>query len=137
MRVCDPDAYRGLPYGIWMLDNTLVLNDGVGDNTYDLVSREGMSSVRREVGVSSKLGSALLIKNTVDLNSPTAKNRHLIQIVQNEEDGSTGELYPFSVHAVITRHKSVADATIKAVCKELAAFLSSSTNMDDVLLGGN
>jgi hypothetical protein len=120
-----------------MLSNTITLNDGVDDNTYDLVSREGMNSIRRETGVSSTIGSALVIKNTVDLNAPTTKNRHLIQLSQNEIDGTTGEKYPFSVHVVITRDKNVADATIKKLCVELAAFITSSTNMDDVLIGGN
>lgn len=120
-----------------MLANEIVLNDGVGDNTYDLVSREGMSSLRREVGVASNLGSVLEIKNTVDLNAPTAKNRHLIRLAQSEIDGTTGVLYPFSVHCVITRDKNASDASIKALLMELSALISTSASMDDVLLGGN
>lgn len=122
-----------------MLTNTITLSEDGGTTTadYDLVSREGMSSMRRETGVDSALGSALIIKNTVDINNPSAKNRHLIQLVGNEEDATTGELYPYSVHAVISRDKNVTDATIKKKCVELADFLDNSTDMDDVLVGGN
>lgn len=118
-----------------MLSNTITLNDGVADALYDLVSRQGMESVRRETGVSSNLASALIIKNTVDLNAPTAKNRHLIQLSGLESVSDV--LYPYSVHCVISRDKNVTDASIKLKLVELAAFISSSTNMDDVLIGGN
>ena len=121
-----------------MLSNSVVLVDDLAANhTYDLVSRQGMESIRREDGVASNLGSALLIKNTVDMNAPTAKNRHLVQLVWNEIDGTTGEIYPASVHAVITRHKMVADSAIISKLDELASFITSTTNMQDLLVGGN
>jgi len=119
-----------------MLSNTIILNDGVGDNTYDLVSRSGMSSVRREVGSASSEASALTIKNTIDLNAPETKNRHLVQISWNEI-GSEGQVYPASVHVVVSRHKMVSDAEIKSRCAEMAAFIGSSTNLTDILVGGN
>lgn len=120
-----------------MLSNTITLSNDGGTTTadYDLVSRQGMESVRREVGIDSALGSALVIKNTVDINSPTAKNRHLIQLVTNEE--ISGELYPFSVHVVISRDKTVTDSAIKLKLVELADLISTSASMDDILVGGN
>jgi len=120
-----------------MLANTITLNDGTSDHLYDLVSRKGMESIRRETGVSSTLGSSLVIKNTVDLNSPTAKNRHLVQLVKSELNATTGIFMPYSVHAVVTRDKGVSDANITLMVAQLAAFLGVSANLADVLLGGN
>lgn len=121
-----------------MLSNTITLTD---DDTiahpYDLVSRLGMDSIRREVGVSSDIGSSLLIKNTVDLNNPSAKNRHLIQLTWNEIDGTTGEIYPCSIHCVISRPKLSADATLLNKVSELRNFLSTTANMENILVGGN
>lgn len=122
-----------------MLSNTVTLSNDGGTTTadYDLVSREGMNSVRRETGVASELASALIIKNTVDINSQTAKNRHLLQLTKNEEDATTGELYPYSCHVVVSRDKRVTDANVKLMLMELADLISTSADMDDVLLGGN
>lgn len=120
-----------------MLADSIVVNDGTNNHTFSLVSREGMNSMRREIGVSSELASMLQIKNTVDLNAPTKPNRHLISFSLSEKDATTGELYPISVHAVIARHKSASDSSVKTVVTLLSALLGVSATIDDVLIGGN
>lgn len=119
-----------------MLANSLTLNDGTADHVYDLVSREGMSSVRRELSTDSADGHALVIKNTIDLSNPSAKNRHLVQFNWNEVSAE-GDVYPASVHVVISRHKLVTDAEIEVKIAQLAAFLGVAANIDDILIGGN
>jgi hypothetical protein len=119
-----------------MLSNTIVLNDGVDDASYDLVSRSGMTSLRREVGVDSSEGSSLKIANTVDITAPETKNRHLVQLSWTDY-GTNGEPYPASVHVVVTRHKMVDDAKIKLKLVELADLISTSADVEDILLGGN
>lgn len=121
-----------------MLANTITLADAVPANhVFDLVSRLGMESIRRETGVVSAEERALTIKNTVPLNNPTAKNRHLVQFTGYEVDATSGELYPYSVHAVISRHKAVTDGTVLQKCFLLGTFLRDATIMDDILIGGN
>lgn len=120
-----------------MLSNTITVNDGTTDHSFDLVSREGMSSVRRETNTSSELGSVFNIKNTVDLSATSQPNRHLVQFQKSEKDATTGELYPVTVHMVVTRHKKASDAFVKeqvALCSNATALAGF---MDDVLMGGN
>lgn len=120
-----------------MLSNTITLaDDSATDHSYDLVSRSGMTSDRRETGVASSIGSVLSIKNTVVLNDDSP-NRHLIRFGWNEVDGTTGELYPCSVHAVITRHKLATDAALKERLHQLGVLLQTSATIDDILVGGN
>lgn len=123
-----------------MLANTISLDDQAPSTfTFDLVSREGMESVRRETtaGVTSAEGSVLKISNTVDLSAPNNKNRHLVQLQWNDIDGTTGDLYPGSVHVVIARHKKVSDAVIQSKLEQLCDFLLDTSNVADLLRGGN
>lgn len=120
-----------------MLDNTITLSDGTLTHDYDLVSRLGMESLRRETGVPSREGSVLQIKNTVDLNAPASKNRHLIQLFWKDDDADGVASYEGSVHVVISRDKNVSDDKLINKLKQLAAFISSQTNVEDVLIGGN
>lgn len=121
-----------------MLANTITLADDVPANhNYDLVSRSGMNSDRRETGVASNVESVLSIKNTVVLGGKSDTNRHLIRFGWNEVDAVTGELYPCAVHAVITRHKMAPDAAIISKCEEMGNLLKDGTILDDILVGGN
>lgn len=121
-----------------MLANSLTLaDDSAVNHTFDLVSREGMNSIRRETSVSSNVGSAMLIKHTLDLNAPDKVNRHLVQFNWNEIDGTTGDIYPCSVHLVISRHKSASDAAITERVHQLESFIADSTNLDELYIGGN
>jgi len=120
-----------------MLANTITLNDGTSDHVYDLVSRQGMESLRRETGVSSSLNSGLTVKNTVDLGNASAQNRHLVQIARKEIDATTGAEYKGSVHCVISRDKNFTDAELALMIAQLCAFLGVSANITDILLGGN
>lgn len=119
-----------------MLTDQITLNDGTNNHVYALVSREGMSSVRRELTTASADCHALSIKNTIDMGNPSAKNRHLVQFTWNEI-GASGEVYPASVHFVISRHKNVTDDEIKVKIAQLAAFLAVEANSDAILIGGN
>lgn len=120
-----------------MLSDTITLTDSSAtDHSYSLVSRQGMESMRRETGVSSAIGSVLTVKNTVDLNNPSARNRHLIQLATNEIDAVTGEKYPLSAHIVISRHKNVTDAYVLEKVSQLADFVTAA-NVAEVLIGGN
>jgi hypothetical protein len=119
-----------------MLDNQITLNDGTDDHVYDLVSREGMTSVRRELSTDSADAHALIIKNTIDMSNPSSKNRHLVQFTWNEVSAE-GVTYPASVHIVIARHKLVTDAEISVKVAQLAAFLGVTANIDAILIGGN
>lgn len=120
-----------------MLDNTVIINDGTDDISYALVSRQGMESVRRELGVPSREGSSLKISNTIDINNLGAKNRHLIQLHWKDDDADGLPSYEGSVHVVIARHKNVTDDKLKNKLVQLAAFIASSTTMDKILIGGN
>jgi len=120
-----------------MLSNTLALTDGTTSRDYDLVSRLGMRSVRRDTSATSTEGSALIIDNTVDLNAPTKQNRHLVQFTWSEIDGTTGELYPCSVHMVIARHKKAPDADVLEKVALLADFCGTAANLENLLIGGN
>lgn len=120
-----------------MLANTITLADNaLTDHDYDLVARAGMTSDRRETVVASKVESVMQIKNTIVFNSDTP-NRHLIKFSWNEVDATTGDLYPCSVHAVITRHKLADDDNIRHRLTQLANFLLDGSSISDVLRGGN
>ena len=120
-----------------MLSNTIQLTDGTTPLDYDLISREGMESIRRETVVDSSVAGTLIIKNTIDLNNSTTKNRHLIQLQEKQVDAVTGEVYEGSVHVVVARHKSFTDAELKIMLLRLADFISTSADVTDVLRGGN
>lgn len=120
-----------------MLPDTITLADMTPANhSYDLVSRQGMNSDRRETGVASKIASVLSIKNTVDLSSD-AVNRHLIRFGWNDVDATTGELYPCSVHVIIQRHKLADDADLNQRLHQLGNLIMNETYMNDVFMGGN
>lgn len=122
-----------------MLTDTITLNDGVGDKTYALVSRQGMESLRRETtsGVPSREGSTLKVSNTIDINNQSAKNRHLIQLFWKDDDADGQPAYEGSVHVVIARNKNVADAKLLSKLAQLADLIADSTEMSKVLIGGN
>lgn len=123
-----------------MLNNTITLQDSVPNSyTFDLVSRAGMTSIRRETtaGVSSSEGSVLKISNTVDLNAPNTKNRHLVQLSWTDYDATTNAPYQASVHVIVSRHKMVTDAKILAKLQQLADFFGTEANVTDLLRGGN
>jgi len=120
-----------------MQANTLVVNDGTSDRSFDLVSRQGMESTRREVGVSSTLASQLKIANTVDLNNLAAKNKHLIQFGWNEVDATTGAVSKAAIWIAISRDKAVTDASIAERSAMLADLVAQPGFLTDILVGGN
>lgn len=122
-----------------MLDNLLTLNDGTVDKTYDLVSRQGMESIRRETtaNVPSREGSSLKISNSIDVNNLSAKNRHLVQLFWKDDDADGVPSYEGSVHVVISRHKNVTDAKLLSKLGQLADVISDATVMGKILIGGN
>lgn len=122
-----------------MLDNTITLNDGTNSKTYDLVSRQGMESLRRETtsGVPSREGSTLKVSNTIDTNNLAAKNRHLVQLYWKDDDADGVPAYEGSVHVVIARHKNVTDAKLLSKLAQLADMLVDATSMGKILIGGN
>lgn len=122
-----------------MLDNTITLNDGVNNKTYDLVSRQGMESLRRETtsGVPSREGSTLKVSNTIDTNNLAAKNRHLIQLYWKDDDADGVPSYEGSVHVVVARHKNVTDAKLLSKLAQLADIIADSAQMGKILIGGN
>lgn len=120
-----------------MLSDQITLTDsGANTHSYSLVSRVGMESMRRETAVSSAIGSVLTIKNTVDLNNPAARNRHLVQLASSEIDAVTGDKYPLTVHVVISRDKNVSDDYVVEKASQLADFLTPA-NIAEILIGGN
>lgn len=122
-----------------MLNNTLTYVDAATTSrSYDLISREGMNSLRRETtaGVASSNNSGLAIKQTIDLYAPTKANRHLVQFTYTEVD-SEGRTYPITVHAVITRHKQASDAEVLNQVALLADFLGTAGNAEAMLIGSN
>lgn len=122
-----------------MLDNIITLNDGTNDKTYELVSRQGMESIRRETtaAVPSREGSSMKVSNTIDTNNLAAKNRHLIQLFWKDDDADGVPSYEGSVHVVIARHKNVTDAKLLSKLAQLADMLSDAAAMGKVFLGGN
>lgn len=122
-----------------MLTDVVTLNDGTDDNTYALVSRTGMESIRRETtaGVPSREGSSLKISNTIDINNLAAKNRHLIQLYWKDDDADGVPAYEGSVHVVISRHKNVTDDKLKLKLAQLADLITDATAPGSILLGGN
>jgi len=117
-----------------MFDNVIVLSDGA-NKSYDLISRTGMKSLRRELGVASNTASTLAIEHSIDLNNPSTKNRHLTKLSWNEV--IDGVVYPASVHVVISRHKMVSDTSIKSKLLQIADLINTEADQDKLLLGGN
>lgn len=126
-----------------MLADTLTLNDGTGtsptgDHTMELVSREGMSSKRRDItsGITSAAMAALVIKHTIDEKSKTKPNRHLVLYTFTEQDAA-GVDCQSQAHFVITRHKKATDAQVQKEVAILVDFLSDPANVTQLLIGGN
>lgn len=120
-----------------MLTDTIALTDGTTELTFSLVSRAGMTSKRVQSTGSSLLAAQLDIANTVDLANTSKTARHLVKISWREQDATTGEVYQASVHAVLTRHPKVTDASILSQCERLGQFISTNANVTEVLRGGN
>jgi len=119
-----------------MLSDTLQLTDGTTPLDYELVSREGMNSVRVETTADSDVAAKLIIKNTIP-SSLTSKRRHLFQLSQVEEDGTTGDIYEASCHVVISRDLKFSDAEILIMLKRLSDLISTDADMESALKGGN
>lgn len=121
-----------------MLTDVLTLNDGVADQTFTLISREGMSSERRNTtsGVASSNNAALVIKHTIDKKSKTKPNRHLVLVTFTEIDVNGAEQQS-QAHLVITRAKSATDAQVTKNVAVIADFLSTPANVAAMLIGGN
>lgn len=126
-----------------MIADILTLNDGTGtsptgDHTFQLVSREGMSSIRRDVtaGIPSTAMASLVIKHTIDEKSKTKPNRHLVMSKFTEQD-ATGVDQQSQVHCVITRAKKATDAQVAKQVAMLVAFFSDPDNVAQLLIGGN
>lgn len=121
-----------------MLADVLTLNDGSADQTLQLVSREGMTSKRRNVtaGVPSTAMAALNIKHTIDEKSKTKPNRHLVLYTHTEVDAA-GVDQQSQAHLVITRSKKATDAQVKKNVAILVDFLSDPANVEQLLIGGN
>lgn len=121
-----------------MLNDAIVLNDGVAARTYTLVSRNGMDSTRRETtaGTPSSAASSLSVKHQIDLKKPNKANRHLVSITYSETDAA-GNIQPITVHAVITRAKGATDAQVLKQAEMIAKFLDDPANVSTLLIGGN
>jgi hypothetical protein len=120
-----------------MLSNDITTTAGAANATYGLVSRLGMSSIRREDGVPSREGSVLKISNTIDLGNPTAKNRHLVQFSWKDDNADGIASYEGTVHVVISRDKNVTDDKLKDKLLQLGELISTTAIVDDILIGGN
>jgi hypothetical protein len=121
-----------------MLDNVLTLtDDSAADHDYDLVSREGMNSVRRDRAVSSDLTNSLVIKNNINLNAMNQENRHLVQLNWKEKDPLTGEYYSASAYMVVARHKKITDASIASKVTMLTSLALQTDFLSNILIGGN
>lgn len=121
-----------------MLTDTLTLNDGVADQTFTLVSRQGMESKRRNTtaGVTSANLASFVIKHTIDEKSKTKPNRHLVSYTFTEIDANGVESQS-TVHCVITRAKKASDAQIQKEVAVLVDFLGTPANIAELLIGGN
>lgn len=122
-----------------MLADTLTLNNGVADQTFKLVSREGMNSKRRNVtaGVASTSQAQLVVKNTIDEKSKTKPSRHLILASEVEIDPVTGAEYRCQAHLVITRDKRSSDACVGKQVETVCALAGDATARGEILIGGN
>lgn len=121
-----------------MLADTLTLNDGTADQSFQLISREGMSSKRRNVtaGVPSTAMAALTIKHTIDEKSKTKPNRHLLQTNYTEVDAA-GIDRGIQVHVVITRDKKATDDQVLKCVAIVADAISDTAIVGQLLIGGN
>lgn len=117
-------------------DSITLTNVAVADQIYDLISREGMNSVRRHTTASSALQKAVNIKHTLDLKAKTKPNRHLVAVTAATQDADGNDL-AYSAHVVITRHKQATDADVTDAVAELVSFLSVPANIAQLLIGGN
>lgn len=108
-----------------MLANEITVTDGTTPGVFDLISREGTNSIRRQTGVDSDVSGQLNIKNTVDLSSSsTKKNRHLApQFIGYEKDATTGEISTCTVHTVIVRDKAYSDEGVALLVAYNGSFL--------------
>lgn len=121
-----------------MINDSVTLNDGTANRTYQLVSRIGMDSIRRETtaGVSSASMSKMEIKNTIDDKATSKPNRHLVKFTFTEYDAA-GKPLVSTVHCVITRAKGATDDTVIKLAELCAAFVGDSANVSQMFIGGN
>lgn len=121
-----------------MLTDVITTNDGVDNHDYETVSREGMTSIRKDMSVSTTLGKTLKIDNTIDSNPLSNKHaRHYQQLVENEIDSETGELYPVSVSITVKRHPKASDALVLRKIAEGSSMLGLTATQTKILSGAN
>lgn len=121
-----------------MLTEVISLNDGAVARTYQLVSRIGMDSIRRETTAATPATaqSMFVVKHTIDAKKPSKPNRHLVSLTYSEITAS-GLPAAVTVHAVITRNKLVSDGEVLKQAEMLANFLGEPANVSKLLIGGN
>lgn len=121
-----------------MLSDTLTLNNGAADQTFQLVSRVGMDSMRRNTtaGVTSSENFKFVVKNTIDDKKDSKPNRHLILVTATETDAN-GVKSTAQVHRVITRSKGFTDAGILKLVAIANDFDATPANVSATLIGGN
>lgn len=120
-----------------MLSNTLTVTDGTTPVNFDLVSREGMKSIRREDGATSQTARTLSIQNTVDPFNQAAKNRHYAQLIWNEVNAETGVISNGACHTVITRDKLLTDASVIQNVAYLHNLFTIAGALESLMVGGN
>lgn len=108
-----------------MLNDQITISDGTNNHSYTRYYQAGLEARRSEDGTDAAKGSIMTVANTIDL-SGKSKNRHLIKLAKNQINDATLELYPASVHAVISRDPKFTDAELILMCKQLGNYLLSA-----------
>lgn len=117
--------------------NSVVLNDGTADRTYDPINIGSQSVYYRDV-----TNSTLALPRSLEIQhqpgSATKPDRHLVKLSYTDDDSVDVSLIETAtVHMVITLPRRVVTPTIaKNLAKQLADFAGDATLMDAILNGG-
>lgn len=111
-----------------------VINDGVADKTYSLVSLNGSEAIYREEASELSTPMTLRISHQIAKNK-NGVDRHLVQFSTVQED-TDDETTPYTgvAHVVITApRKAVVEADLLKEWTKLSAFITA--NFSDVYGG--
>jgi hypothetical protein len=112
---------------------------GTGGYTYDLVSREGMDSVRVQTSptTQSALAGKLIVKNT--MGKGKSPNRHLIsfQALEPVTINGVDSNEMVTVNFSITRSKLASDDFVADTVAQAVGYLGNLEDLSQHLRGGN
>lgn len=118
-----------------MISNQIIVTNGTTPRTYDRIGDLNGASLFKDKSAELDVQSELLVRNTMqDARKPGARNRHVLQIKDYEEQAD-GSYASVSVHITIDRDIRFSKAGVIRVKDYLCDFVSSDVLIEDVLAG--